>query len=153
MTQGRIETFDGGVGFRRNRRSHTGRDRRGRRSACGSSGRAPATRRGEQHLHRVLTLYSLYYNETRRAVQRSGPIVATPILSGLHHTYARICFSGGTRISASSEARDRKNPISPQPDQPAELVHRAEDSADSLPRANSIKFATGTADRTVSSTC
>jgi transposase InsO family protein len=57
---------------------------------------------GEQHLHRVLTLYSIYYNETRthlglakdapirRAVQRSGPIVATPILSGLHHTYARI---------------------------------------------------------------
>jgi len=26
----------------------------------------------------------------RRAVQRSGPIVATPILSGLHHRYARI---------------------------------------------------------------
>jgi transposase InsO family protein len=57
---------------------------------------------GEQHLHRVLTLYSIYYNETRthlglakdapirRAVQRSGPIVATPILSGLHHTYCRI---------------------------------------------------------------
>jgi hypothetical protein len=31
---------------------------------------------GERHLHRVLTL--------------SGPIVATPILSGLHHSYARI---------------------------------------------------------------
>jgi transposase InsO family protein len=53
---------------------------------------------GEQHL----TLYSLYYNQTRthlglrkdaplrRAVQRSGNIVATPILFGLHHRYARI---------------------------------------------------------------
>jgi hypothetical protein len=45
---------------------------------------------------------ALYYNETRthlglakdaplrRAVQRSGSIVTTPILSGLHHSYARI---------------------------------------------------------------
>src|SRR6266567_1513870 len=57
---------------------------------------------GERHLHRVLALYSLYYNETRthlglakdapirRPLQRSGPIVTTPILSGLHHSYARI---------------------------------------------------------------
>jgi len=57
---------------------------------------------GERHLRRVLTLYSRYYNETRthlglgkdaplrRAVQRSGTIVTTPILSGLHHRYARI---------------------------------------------------------------
>ena len=57
---------------------------------------------GERHLHRVLTLYSQYYNETRthlgldkdaplrRAVQRTGTIVTTPILSGLHHRYARI---------------------------------------------------------------
>jgi transposase InsO family protein len=57
---------------------------------------------GERHLRRVLTLYSLYYNETRthlglakdaplrRATQRSGTIIATPILSGLHHRYARI---------------------------------------------------------------
>ena len=57
---------------------------------------------GEQHLRRVLTLYSLYYNETRthlglskdaplrRAVQRTGCIVTIPILSGLHHRYARI---------------------------------------------------------------
>jgi transposase InsO family protein len=57
---------------------------------------------GEWHLRRVLTLYSLYYNETRthlglgkdaplrRSVQRSGTIVTTPILSGLHHRYARI---------------------------------------------------------------
>ena len=56
----------------------------------------------EGHLRRILTLYSLYYNETRthlglakdaplpRAVQRSGAIVTTPILSGLHHRYARI---------------------------------------------------------------
>jgi transposase InsO family protein len=57
---------------------------------------------GERHLRQVLTLYSLYYNETRthlglakdaplqRPVQRSGTIVTTPILSGLHHCYARI---------------------------------------------------------------
>ena len=56
----------------------------------------------EQHLRRVLTSSSIYYNETRthlglakdaplrRAVQRSGTIVTTPILSGLHHRYARI---------------------------------------------------------------
>jgi len=53
-------------------------------------------------LRRVLTLYSRYYNETRthlglgkdaplrRAVQRSGNIVTTPVLSGLHHRYERI---------------------------------------------------------------
>ena len=57
---------------------------------------------GERHLRRVLTLYSLYYNETRthlglgkdaprrRAVQRSGTIVTTQVLSGLHHRYVRI---------------------------------------------------------------
>ncbi len=56
---------------------------------------------GERHLRRILTLYSLYYNDTRthlvlgkdaplRRVQRSGTIIVTPILSGLHHRYARI---------------------------------------------------------------
>ena len=57
---------------------------------------------GEQHLRRVLTLYSIYYNETRThlglakdaPLRRSRPtiwdIVTTPILSGLHHRYARI---------------------------------------------------------------
>jgi hypothetical protein len=57
---------------------------------------------GERHLRRVLTEYSRYYNETRthlglgkdapsgRAVQRIGFIVAVPVLSGLHHRYARI---------------------------------------------------------------
>ena len=56
----------------------------------------------ERYLRRVLTLYADYYNETRthlclskdkpvgRAVQRSGSIVATPILYGLHYCYARI---------------------------------------------------------------
>src|SRR6266446_7713045 len=55
----------------------------------------------ERHLRRILTLYSLYYNETRthlglakdapqgRSIQRSGIIIITPILSGLHHRYAR----------------------------------------------------------------
>jgi hypothetical protein len=53
-------------------------------------------------MRRVLTLYAPYYNETRthlglakdaprrRAVQRRGDIVTTPILCGLHHHYARI---------------------------------------------------------------
>jgi transposase InsO family protein len=57
---------------------------------------------GEQHLQRMLTLYSRYYNETRthvglakdaplgRPIQRSGTIIIMPILSGLHHRYARI---------------------------------------------------------------
>jgi transposase InsO family protein len=57
---------------------------------------------GEAHLRRVLTLYSLYYNETRthlglgkdaplgRAVHYSGTVAATPVLFGLHHRYARI---------------------------------------------------------------
>jgi transposase InsO family protein len=57
---------------------------------------------GESHLRRVLASYAIYYNEARthlalgkdaplgRAVQRSGVIVAIPILSGLHHQYARI---------------------------------------------------------------
>ena len=56
---------------------------------------------GERHLRRILTFYSLYYNETRthlglgkdpplgRHVERSGTIMVTPILSGLHHCYAR----------------------------------------------------------------
>src|SRR5215813_6752769 len=65
----------------------------------------------------TLTLYSLYYNETRthlglgkdaplrRSVQRSGTIFVTPLLSGLHHRYARISFSGRT---------PSRNPLRPQ---------------------------------------
>jgi transposase InsO family protein len=57
---------------------------------------------GERHLRGILSLYAGYYNETRthvglgkdaplrRAIQRSGTIVTTPILSGSHHRYARI---------------------------------------------------------------
>jgi transposase InsO family protein len=57
---------------------------------------------GERHLHRVLASYSSYYNETRthlglvkdaplrRAIEPSGTITITPVLSGLHHRYARI---------------------------------------------------------------
>src|SRR5215475_5097090 len=68
---------------------------------------------GERHLRRILTLYSLYYNETRthlglgkdtplrRPVQRFGTIVTTPILSGLHHRYARITFEN------KSEAKEK----------------------------------------------
>jgi transposase InsO family protein len=57
---------------------------------------------GEARLRQVLTLYVSYYNDSRthlalrkntplgRAVQRYGTIAATPVLSGLHHRYARI---------------------------------------------------------------
>jgi len=57
---------------------------------------------GARHLRRVLAAYSAYYNETRthlsldkdapsgRRIQRHGVIVTVPILSGLHHAYARI---------------------------------------------------------------
>jgi hypothetical protein len=57
---------------------------------------------GEAHLRRVLTLYASYYNESRthlslhkdvplgRTVQPYGAIVATSVLAGLHHRYARI---------------------------------------------------------------
>jgi transposase InsO family protein len=57
---------------------------------------------GERHLRQILTSYFSYYNETRthlslnkdaplpRAIQRCGTIAVTPILSGLHHQYARI---------------------------------------------------------------
>jgi transposase InsO family protein len=57
---------------------------------------------GESHLRRVLASYAAYYNQARthlalqkdaplhREVQRSGVIVAIPILAGLHHQYARI---------------------------------------------------------------
>ena len=57
---------------------------------------------GESHLRRVLASYAAYYNQARthlalqkdaplhRAVQRSGVIVAIPILAGLHHQYVRI---------------------------------------------------------------
>jgi transposase InsO family protein len=57
---------------------------------------------GESHLRPILSAYTAYYNQTRthlalqkdaplhRAVQRSGVIVAIPILAGLHHKYVRI---------------------------------------------------------------
>jgi transposase InsO family protein len=57
---------------------------------------------GDLHLRRVLASYAAYYNQARtrlalqkdaplgRAVQRSGAIVAIPILTGLHHQYIRI---------------------------------------------------------------
>ena len=57
---------------------------------------------GETYLRQILSAYTAYYNQARthlalqkdaplrRAVQRSGAIVAIPILAGLHHKYARI---------------------------------------------------------------
>ena len=57
---------------------------------------------GEAHLRQVLATYAAYYNQVRthlalgknvplnRVVQRSGSILAIPILVGLHHQYVRI---------------------------------------------------------------
>jgi transposase InsO family protein len=57
---------------------------------------------GVRHLRRVLAAYSAYYDQTRthlsfdkdaplgRTIQRHGAIITVPILSGLHHCYARI---------------------------------------------------------------
>jgi transposase InsO family protein len=57
---------------------------------------------GEAHLRRILSAYATYYNQARthvalqkdaplhRPVQRNGTIIAIPVLSGLHHRYARI---------------------------------------------------------------
>jgi transposase InsO family protein len=57
---------------------------------------------GEAHLRRILSMYAIYYNESRthlslhkdaplhQAIQRSGIVVAVPVLGGLHHRYARI---------------------------------------------------------------
>ena len=52
---------------------------------------------GELQLRRVLASYAACYNQTRthlalqrRAIRRSGAIVAIPILAGLHHQYVRI---------------------------------------------------------------
>jgi len=68
---------------------------------------------GEAHLRRILSMYAIYYNESRthlslhkdaplhRAIQRSGTVVAVPVLGGLHHRYARICFSERTPIAGA----------------------------------------------------
>jgi hypothetical protein len=56
----------------------------------------------EMHLRRILSAYAAYYNQARthlalqkdapvyRAVQRSGDIVAIPILGGVRHQYVRM---------------------------------------------------------------
>ena len=62
---------------------------------------------GEGHLRRMLASYSSYYNESRthlalekdaplqRAIQRCGAIIATPILSRLHHAMRGYDFREG----------------------------------------------------------
>ena len=57
---------------------------------------------GEAHLHRIVSLYASYYNEARthlslakdapisRLIERSGPLIAEPMVGGLHLRYARI---------------------------------------------------------------
>jgi hypothetical protein len=63
---------------------------------------------GAGHLQPVLASYAAYYNQTRthlalqkdarfrREIQRSGRIIAIPILAGLHHQYVWISLSDGT---------------------------------------------------------
>src|SRR5260370_33277756 len=62
------------------------------------------------HLRRILAKYASYYNEVRTHValgkdtpcrgplERSGDIVAHPLLGGLHQRYARIYFSEATAM-------------------------------------------------------
>jgi hypothetical protein len=57
---------------------------------------------GETHLHRIMSRYANYYNETRthlsvgkdapisRPIEQFGRIIAEPMVGGLHHRYARI---------------------------------------------------------------
>ena len=57
---------------------------------------------GEAHLRYILASYANYYNRFRthlslgkdaptpRPIQRLGPLVARPILGGLHHEYCRM---------------------------------------------------------------
>ena len=66
---------------------------------------------GETHLRRILSTYAAYYNQARthlalqkdaplhRAVQRSGAIVAIPILAGLHHNTSGYDFRKGQPIA------------------------------------------------------
>ena len=62
---------------------------------------------GEQHLRHLLNSYQEYYNESRthlslkkdapipRDAQRVGPVLALPILGGLHHRYVRLNIRQG----------------------------------------------------------
>jgi hypothetical protein len=62
---------------------------------------------GETHLRRILSTYAAYFNQARthlalqkdaplyRAVQRSGAIVAIPILAALHHNTSGYDFRKG----------------------------------------------------------
>jgi transposase InsO family protein len=73
---------------------------------------------GARHLRRILTSYCRYYNETRthlsldkdaplgRAAQRCGTIVAVPVLSGLHHCYARLYFREGQAVKRGTHDRE-----------------------------------------------
>ena len=57
---------------------------------------------GESHLRRIMSMYASYYNHARthlalgkdapagRSIERSGRIIAEPMVAGLHHRYARI---------------------------------------------------------------
>ena len=57
---------------------------------------------GEAHLRRILSMYAIYYNESRthlslhkdaplpREVQAVGRVLSLPILGGLHHQYVRV---------------------------------------------------------------
>ena len=71
---------------------------------------------GEAHLRRVLASYAVYYNQVRthlalqkdaplhRPVQRSGAVVAIPILAGLHHQYVRMWFSERTGTTTNCKS-------------------------------------------------
>jgi hypothetical protein len=57
---------------------------------------------GESHLRRIVSLYASYYNKARthlalfkdapisRPIECCGRVIAEPMVSGLHHRYARM---------------------------------------------------------------
>jgi len=70
---------------------------------CGTDARSRHEKRNEAHLLRVLQEYLAYYNTARphqglhqripeplaASDSSNGAVYATPVLGGLHHTYAR----------------------------------------------------------------
>jgi hypothetical protein len=66
---------------------------------------------GQAHVRRILSAYAAYYNQARthlalqkdaplhRAVQRSGTIVAIPILARLHHQYGPDMIFGKDNVN------------------------------------------------------
>jgi hypothetical protein len=91
------------------------------------------------------------YRCARPIISRSShpACTARPVHTQIHGAGSEAAFAILEDVSSKPHGAERtgsrsEEPDQPAPDQPAELVHRAEDSADSLLQANRIRFATGT---------